>query len=49
MAGFNGGSNEVMFRDGIDLLGAEAPTRIARSSPSEREQVLALLASPSEG
>lgn len=43
VAGFNGGSNEVMFRDGIDLLGPEAPTRIKCSNSSERAQVLALL------
>lgn len=44
VAAFNGGSNEVMFRDGIDLLGAEAPTRIKCVSSLERQQVLALLA-----
>ncbi len=44
VAGFNGGSNEVMFRDGIDLLGEEAPTRVLCSSSSERQQILALLA-----
>lgn len=44
VAAFNGGSNEVMFRDGIDLVGREAPTRIKCGSAAERQQVLALLA-----
>lgn len=32
-----------MLRNGIDLLGAEAPSRIIRGSPSARSEVLALL------
>lgn len=43
VAGFNGGSNEVMFRDGIDLLGAEAPTSIVCGGAAERAKVLELL------
>lgn len=39
-----GGSNEVMFRHGIDLLGAEAPSRIRCTSATQRKEVLALLA-----
>jgi hypothetical protein len=45
LAGFTGHSNEVMFNNGIDLLGAEAPTRISCGSPAVRSQVLSLLAS----
>ena len=41
VAGF-GGSNEVMFRHGIDLLGAEAPTKIVCGSATERGKVLAM-------
>lgn len=32
VAGFGGGSNEVMFKNGIDLLGEEAPSLIRCSS-----------------
>jgi hypothetical protein len=42
LAGFHG-SNEVMFRHGIDLLGAEAPTRIKCASAQERLSILQLL------
>jgi hypothetical protein len=45
LAGFSGSSNEVMFKHGIDLLGAEAPSRISCGSSVVRTQVLALLAS----
>ena len=38
LAGFHG-SNEVMFRHGIDLLGAEAPTLIKCSSAQERSSI----------
>jgi hypothetical protein len=41
VAGF-GGSNEVMFRHGIDLLGAEAPTKIVCGSATERTKVLTM-------
>lgn len=44
LAGFAGGSNEVMVQNGIDLLGHEAPSRIFCSSQQERKAVLALLA-----
>ena len=43
LAGFSGGSNEVMFRHGIDLLGAEAPSLIRCSSPAQRAEVLKVL------
>ncbi|OIV36995.1 hypothetical protein BIV57_13485 [Mangrovactinospora gilvigrisea] len=36
--------NEIMFRDGIDLLGAEAPSRIMCSAASERDKLLAQFA-----
>jgi hypothetical protein len=41
VAGFQG-SNEVMFRHGIDLLGAEAPTKIVCGSVTERTKVLTM-------
>jgi len=40
----HGHNNEVMFRNGIDLLGSEAPSRIRCSSPKRREDTLAALA-----
>lgn len=43
LAGFNG-NNEVMFRHGVDLLGAEAPSLIKCKSAAERASVLKLLA-----
>jgi hypothetical protein len=44
VAGFKGhGGNEVMFRHGIDLLGAEAPTRIRCASAEERSSILQML------
>jgi hypothetical protein len=44
VAGFKGhGGNEVMFRHGIDLLGAEAPTRIRCASAQERSSILQML------
>jgi len=45
VAGFSGGGNEVMIRNGLDLLGAEAPTLIRCNSATQRSEVLALLAS----
>jgi len=42
LVGFHG-NNEVMFRDGIDLLGAEAPSRIKCGSAKARGEVLAFL------
>jgi hypothetical protein len=46
VAGFKGHSgNEIMFRHGIDLLGAEAPTRIKCASAQERSNVLQMLES----
>jgi hypothetical protein len=44
IAQFKGSSNEIMFKHGIDLLGAEAPSRIICSSPGQRQQVLDILA-----
>ncbi len=44
VAAFNGGSNEVMFKHGIDLLGAEAPSLIRCGSAAERKGVLEVLA-----
>jgi hypothetical protein len=38
-----GGNNEVMFRDGLDLLGADAPSRILCGSAKARDSVLAFL------
>lgn len=43
IAKFGSGNNEVMFRDGIDLLGAEAPSRIVCQGAKERAAVLKLL------
>jgi hypothetical protein len=37
------GNNEVMFRDGLDLLGADAPSRILCGSAKARDSVLAFL------
>ena len=42
LSGFHG-NNEVMFRHGIDLLGAEAPTRIKCASAQERSSILQML------
>ncbi len=42
LAAFSG-SNEVMFRHGVDLLGAEAPSLIKCKSEAERTSVLKLL------
>jgi hypothetical protein len=44
IAKFSGGNNEVMLRNGIDLSGAEAPSRIICGSATTRKQVLALFA-----
>jgi hypothetical protein len=44
IAGFNtGGSNEVMIRHGLDLLGEHAPSRILCSTSKERAKVLSVL------
>ncbi|MEV7465227.1 hypothetical protein AB0O20_01775 [Streptomyces kronopolitis] len=45
IAKFGGDGNEVMFRNGIDLLGAEAPSRIVCKSAGERKMILASFAS----
>lgn len=45
VAGHHGGGNEIMFVNGIDLLGAEAPTEIRCQTPAQRTEVLAQLAS----
>ena len=42
IAKFSGGSNEVMLRDGIDLLGTEAPSRILCGTAAAKAEVLAL-------
>jgi hypothetical protein len=47
MAQFKAANNEVMVRHGLDLFGAEAPSRIFCSSATERKQVLDLLKSRS--
>jgi hypothetical protein len=41
---FSSGSNEVMFRDGIDLLGAEAPSRVLCGSADTRDKLLKFFA-----
>ena len=41
IAKFYSGANEVMFRGGLDLLGAEAPSRIVCKSAGERKKILA--------
>jgi hypothetical protein len=41
IAKFYSGTNEVMFRGGLDLLGAEAPSRIVCKSAGERKKILA--------
>jgi hypothetical protein len=43
IAQFSGSSNEIMFRNGIDLLGAEAPSRIVCHTAAERKTILASL------
>lgn len=45
IAKFSSGGNEVMFRNGLDLLGAEAPSRIVCKSAGERKKILASFAS----
>ncbi|MFD8887500.1 hypothetical protein ACFV0H_34180 [Streptomyces erythrochromogenes] len=45
IAQFTGSSNEIMFRNGIDLLGAEAPSRIVCHTAAERSSILASLTS----
>lgn len=44
LAKHTAGNNEVMFRNGIDLCGPQAPTRIACGSQKVRTQLLAVLA-----
>lgn len=43
IAGFNHPANKVMFREGIDLLGSEAPSRIICSNTKQRDQIRAML------
>ncbi|WP_051852120.1 hypothetical protein [Streptomyces sp. NRRL F-5650] len=43
IAKFTSSSNEIMFRNGIDLLGAEAPSRIVCHTAAERSSILASL------
>ena len=38
-----GGNNELMFRDGLDLLGVDAPTKVVCSNATERDAVRKLL------
>ncbi|KUN57590.1 hypothetical protein [Streptomyces canus] len=40
IASFSQSNNEIMFRDGIDLLGAEAPSRIMCEYAHERTEML---------
>lgn len=40
VAGFTSASNEILFRNGIDLLSPEGPDRIVCSSTSQRSEVL---------
>ncbi|WP_410665288.1 hypothetical protein [Amycolatopsis sp. lyj-84] len=42
IAHFTNPSNEVMFGDGIDLLGAEGPSRILCESKAQREEIQAM-------
>jgi hypothetical protein len=42
IAGFTSGTNEVMIRNGIDLVGAEAPDRILCGSAAQRTSLLKL-------
>ncbi len=44
IAKFSNSSNEVMFRDGIDLLGAEAPSRVLCGSAANRDKLLKFFA-----
>jgi hypothetical protein len=43
VATFSASNNEVMLRNGIDLLGAEAPSRIICGSSAKRAQIINLL------
>ncbi|MEV7038350.1 hypothetical protein [Amycolatopsis sp. NPDC051061] len=43
IAKFGSASNEVMFGDGIDLLGAEGPSRILCKNAAQRNEIKALL------
>ncbi|MFJ7258534.1 hypothetical protein ACIQWV_40115 [Streptomyces sp. NPDC098085] len=45
IAKFSSSGNEVMFRNGIDLFGAEAPSRIVCHNAAERSTILASLTS----
>ncbi|MFE5564742.1 hypothetical protein ACFQ68_07090 [Amycolatopsis japonica] len=44
IADFTHPSNEVMFGDGIDLLGAEGPSRILCDSKTQRDEIQAMFA-----
>ena len=44
VAQFKKSNNEILFRNGIDLTGSEAPDRIRCGSAAQRNQVLAALA-----
>ena len=43
VASFSSGSNEVMIRNGVDLLGPEAPSLILCGSASQRAEILKVL------
>lgn len=43
IAKFSNACNEVMFADGIDLLGAEGPSRILCKNSAQRDEITALL------
>ena len=40
-----GGSNELMFRDGLDLLGVDAPSKVVCTSAAERDAIRKLIKS----
>jgi hypothetical protein len=43
VSNFGGGANEIMFRNGIDLLGPEGPDRVRCGSSTHRQQILKIL------
>ncbi|GAA1095399.1 hypothetical protein [Nocardiopsis metallicus] len=43
IAEFSGGSNEVMVKNGLDLLGVHAPSRIICKDGAEKKKVLSVL------
>jgi hypothetical protein len=43
IAKFGNASNEVMFADGIDLLGAEGPSRVLCHNTTQRDEIRTML------